>query len=69
MSVVIESVLSDSYAYRVGIQANDELVSINSHEIFDVLDYLKWNSSSAMVKYPNEKRKAERTKEISMVIN
>ena len=39
MSVVIESVLSDSYAYRVGIQANDELVSINSHEIFDVLDY------------------------------
>jgi putative radical SAM enzyme (TIGR03279 family) len=39
VSVVIESVLSDSYAYRVGIQANDELVSINSHEIFDVLDY------------------------------
>lgn len=39
MSVVIESVLSNSYAYRVGIQANDELVSINSHEIFDVLDY------------------------------
>ena len=39
MSVVIESVLSDSYAYRVGIQANDELVSINSHEIFDILDY------------------------------
>lgn len=39
MSVVIESVLSDTYAYRVGIQANDELVSINLHEIFDVLDY------------------------------
>ncbi len=39
MSVVIESVLTDSYAYRVGILSGDELVSINSHEIFDVLDY------------------------------
>ena len=39
MSVVIESVNPDSYADRVGVLAGDELVSINSHEIFDVLDY------------------------------
>ncbi len=39
MSVVIESVIPDSYADRVGVRAGDELVSVNSHEIYDVLDY------------------------------
>lgn len=39
MSVVIKSVHPDSYADRVGVRAGDELVSVNAHEIFDVLDY------------------------------
>lgn len=39
MSVVIETVVPDSYADRAGIMAFDELISINAHEIYDVLDY------------------------------
>ncbi len=39
MSVKIESVCEDSYGIKAGILSGDELVSINGHEIFDVLDY------------------------------
>lgn len=39
MSVKIWSVSADSYGERAGIQSGDELVSVNGHEIFDVLDY------------------------------
>ncbi|MBS7359203.1 MAG: DUF512 domain-containing protein, partial [Oscillospiraceae bacterium] len=39
MSVKIENVLENSYSYKVGLEPDDELLSINSHEIYDVLDY------------------------------
>ncbi len=39
MAVKIISVSEDSYAYRCGALAGDELVSINGNEIYDVLDY------------------------------
>ncbi len=39
MSVVVENVCPASYGEKAGILAGDELVKINSHEIFDVLDY------------------------------
>lgn len=39
MSVKIDNVAIDSYAYKAGIQPNDTLLKINSEEIFDVLDY------------------------------
>lgn len=39
MSVRIADVLNDSYGEKVGILKDDILVSINGHEIFDVLDY------------------------------
>ena len=39
MSVIVEKVCSDSYGERAGVLAGDELVKINGHEIFDVLDY------------------------------
>ena len=39
MSVIVEKVCSDSYGERAGVLAGDELVKINDHEIFDVLDY------------------------------
>ena len=39
MSVVVTSVLNDSYGEKVGILKNDEIISINGREITDVLDY------------------------------
>ena len=39
MSVVVTSVLNDSYGEKVGILKNDEIISINGREIIDVLDY------------------------------
>lgn len=39
MSVIIKSVTSGSYADKAGISPGDELLKINSNEIFDVLDY------------------------------
>ncbi|MGN0527361.1 MAG: DUF512 domain-containing protein [Acutalibacteraceae bacterium] len=39
MSVKIENVSENSYSYKVGLEPDDELISINSHEIYDVLDY------------------------------
>lgn len=39
MSVKVENVCADSYAYRAGIMQGDVLLSINSNEIYDVLDY------------------------------
>lgn len=39
MSVIIQDVIEGSYAHRAGILSGDELISINSCEIFDVLDY------------------------------
>ena len=39
MSVVVEKVCPGSYGEKAGVLAGDELVEINDHEIFDVLDY------------------------------
>lgn len=39
MSVVVEKVCPTSYGEKAGISAGDELLKINNHEIFDVLDY------------------------------
>lgn len=39
MSVIVEMVCPDSYGEKAGVLAGDELLKINNHEIFDVLDY------------------------------
>lgn len=39
MSVKIDNVCVDSYGDKAGIVKGDEIVTINGHEIFDVLDY------------------------------
>ncbi len=39
MSVTVQGVLPRSYGEKAGILPNDELLKINSNEIFDVLDY------------------------------
>ena len=39
MSVIVKGVIADSYGHRAGVLPGDELVSINSNGIFDVLDY------------------------------
>jgi putative radical SAM enzyme (TIGR03279 family) len=47
MSVKIKSVTENSYGFKAGLMQGDEILKINSHEIFDVLDYRF---------YQNEKR-------------
>ena len=37
--VKITLVAAGSHAFRAGIKENDYLISVNSHEIHDVLDY------------------------------
>ncbi len=39
MSVKVSSVVNDSYGEKAGIVKDDVLLSINGHDIFDVLDY------------------------------
>lgn len=39
MSVKVENIIEGSYGYKAGIRPCDEILKINSHEIFDVLDY------------------------------
>lgn len=39
MSVVVERVCPSSYGEKAAVLAGDEIVKINDHEIFDVLDY------------------------------
>ena len=39
MSVIVERVCPESYGEKAGVLAGDELIKINDHEIFDVLDY------------------------------
>ncbi len=48
MSVKIESVECDSPAQEVNIMAGEKLVSINSHEIYDILDYRFHETSSRL---------------------
>lgn len=40
MAVKIQSVIKDSPAYHAGVKENDILISLNGHEIRDVLDYM-----------------------------
>lgn len=40
MAVKIQSVIADSPAFHAGIKENDILLSLNGHEIRDVLDYM-----------------------------
>lgn len=39
MSVVINDIMDNSHAQKAGIKKGDTLISINGHEIVDVLDY------------------------------
>lgn len=39
MSVKVQNVIEGSYGFKAGINPGDEILKINSHEIFDVLDY------------------------------
>lgn len=39
MSVIVKDVVPGSYGDRAGVMPGDELVAVNSHQIFDVLDY------------------------------
>lgn len=45
MSAIITSVDKECVADLAGIKAGDELISINRHEISDVLDYMYYSSS------------------------
>ncbi|HEX3038394.1 MAG TPA: DUF512 domain-containing protein [Oscillospiraceae bacterium] len=48
MSVKIQSVECDSPAQKMSIVAGDTLVSINSHDIYDVLDYRFYETNSKL---------------------
>ena len=60
MPVIVSKVEKHSLAYRHGIKAGDEIISINSHEINDVLDYqfyLKEKKLAIVVSNGKEKTK------------
>ena len=46
MSVVIKGIEPDSPAQRAGIQAGEILVSLNGHDIIDILDYRFYRSNT-----------------------
>ena len=46
MSVVIKGIESGSPAQRAGIQAGEILVSLNGHDIVDILDYRFYETNS-----------------------
>lgn len=55
MAVKISDVTKDSSAYRAGIRGGDTLVSLNGHEIIDVLDYRFYQLERELdVKYVSE---------------
>ena len=61
MSVVISSVLKGSVADKKRIKAGDVLVSIDSNEIMDVLDYRFYqNNDKLTVEYINSKGKIKK---------
>ena len=63
MSVIIESVVNGSPAYKSRIKAGDTLVSIDGNEIMDVLDYRFYqNNSRLTLKYINSKGKIKKAK-------
>lgn len=63
MSVVIKSVISGSVADKKRIKAGDVLVSIDSNEIMDVLDYRFYqNNSKLTVEYINSRGKVKKVK-------
>ena len=48
MSVKIQSVECDSPAQKMNIVAGDTLISINSHDIYDILDYRFYETNSKL---------------------
>ena len=58
--VKIHDVLPDSICYRLGIRAGDVLISVNSHEIFDILDY-RFYLSEKKIKLKVERDGKEKT--------
>ena len=48
MSVLIKSVTEGSVAEQAGINAGDTLLSINRHDIIDVLDYRFWQNEKRL---------------------
>ena len=63
MSVVIKSVEKGSPAYKAGIKSGDVLVSIDSNEIMDVLDYRFYqNNEKLTLFYINSKGKQKKAK-------
>lgn len=60
MSVIIESVLKGSPAYKKGVRGGDVLLSLNGNEIMDVLDYRFYqNNPSVELEYINKKGKTK----------
>ncbi len=69
MSVVVKSVDKGSVAARTGAKSGDVLVSLNGHEIMDVLDYRFYqNDTKISVCYITEKGK-QRTKKVKKAEN
>ena len=63
MSVIIESIVKGSPAYKHRIKAGDTLVSIDGNEIMDVLDYRFYqNNSTLTLEYINAKGKIKKVK-------
>lgn len=61
MAVKIDSVQKGSRSARKGLKAGDLLLSINGHEIFDVLDYRFYgDSENVLLEYQNSKGKIYR---------
>lgn len=55
MSVIVKAVSDGSYGQRAGVLPGDELVSVNMHEIFDVLDYRFYIQSRKLALSVNRK--------------
>ncbi len=63
MSVIIESVVKGSPAYKHRIKAGDTLISIDGNDIMDVLDYRFYQNNSVInLEYINTKGKVKKVK-------
>ena len=63
MSVIINSVLKGSPAFKKGVRAGDTLVSIDNNSIMDVLDYRFYqNNKIISLQFINAKGKLKTVK-------